>query len=345
MFVEKKIAKSLFSDIKIYFENFDIKPIIELDGDGVHWNCVLKMDEYEASIYSCDISYHPDEKGRTEEFIVSYIQKREEVSCGRTSNRDKLIKSVEIWLNYKSKEQLYNKFEFVDHDLRFFQKQESDWIYKFPELGRTSRILEYQGSGTVRYEISYDDRSCWSTGIGEKGEAYFGFSWDGCTLFETETIREETAEVLKRYLIDKETLSFLNKEFSNIPTNNLTECYEKGEGIKGEFVESWNSILQFYADFPEKWLPCKNEIIMLIHGLIDQGFDQTIRAGKSWTKLILSRSRRHGLSEDSPFVAFEFWNNKIQITTGKGEIVELNSIQIDQRILGLIKELENKEIN
>lgn len=345
MFIEEKIAKSLFNDVKNYFDCVDIMPNVELDGAGVHWNCIVKMDDCEISIYSCDISYHPDEKGRTEEFIVSYLQKGEEVSCGRTSDRDILIKSVEIWLNEKSKEQLYSKFEFVDHDLRYFQKQESEWIVKFPELEQTSRKLENHGSGIVRYEISYDNKSCWSTGFGELGELYFGFTWDGCTIFETEAIREETAEVLKRYLIDEDSPSALNSEFSWIPINILTESYERGKGIEGEFVKSWISMLKFYEDFPDERLLNKKEIILLIQELRNQGYDKTLRAGNSMITLVLSRSRRHMEIENKAYVAFEFVKGKMNITTEKGELFEGESIKSSQKILELLKKLECEDVD
>ena len=341
---QEKIAKSLLKEVKEYIGNSEIKPIIDLDGAGVHWYCKLKLENHEVSIYSCDISYHPDEKGRTEEFIVSYFENDNEVSCGRTSDREELFKSTEEWLLNHSKDHLY-EFDFVDHDLRKFQKLEREWINRFPDLKNASTVLENQGSGMIRYEISNNGRSCWSTGVGDHGEVYFGFTWDGCTLFETETIRKETAEVLKRYLIDQEAPSSLNKGFSWIPVNDLTKSYEKGEGIKGEFIESWKSIIQFYSDFPEKSLLNKDKIIELIHDFINQGFDKTIRAGQSLTTLILSKSRRHELVENQPFLAFEFRNDKVHLHTEKGEIDQLDNIKINEKILNLIKELEKETIN
>lgn len=344
MFVEERIAKSLFRQVEKFFSNSSITPSIDLNGAGVQWYCTLKLGSQKVSIYICDISYHPNEKGRTEEFIASYFDNEEEVSCGRTSSIIEVIKSSEEWLKNKSKEQLY-KFDFIDHDVRTFQKLEREWIKEFPQLGNLSKVLEHQGSGIVYYEISANDRSCWSTGLGDKGEVYFGFTWDGYTLFETETIQSETAEVLKRYLIDKEVPSSLNKKFLWIPTNDLTESYEKGEGIKGEFIESWKFILQFYSSFPEKNLPNKKKIIKLIQDLIYEGFDKTIRAGQSLATFILSRSRRHGLMENQAFLAFKFKNDKIYVNSEKGKIGQFNHIQVNQKILRLIRELEKEEIN
>ncbi len=344
MFKEQKIAKTLLEEVKQYFGDSEIKPVIDLEGAGVHWYCNLKLENHKVSIYSCHISYHPDEKGRTEEFIVSYFANDQEISSGRTSNRKELIESTKEWLCNKSKEHLY-KFDFVDLNLRKFQKLEREWINEFPDLANTSKVLENQGSGIVRYEISNDSRSCWSTGVGNHGEVYFGFTWDGCTLFETETKRNETAEVLKRYLIDREAPSSLNKEFSWVPVNDLTNSYEKGEGIKGEFIESWKSIKRFYSGFPEHSLPNKDKIIELINALINQGFDKTIRAGQSLTTLMLSKSRRHGLSEHQPFLAFEFRSESVHIHTEKGEIDQLDNIKINEKIVNLIKELEKEPIN
>jgi len=345
MFIEEKIAKSLFSDILEYFKYAETKPLIELDGAGVHWYCKVNIKSIKVSVKSCDISYLKGNQGPTEEFIISYFRNDKEVACGRTSNRVNLIGSIDLWLNSKSKEQLYLKYDFVDHDLRTVENLEKTWIKKFPELGNISRVLEHTGSGIVRYQISNKDRSCWTTGFGHQGELYFGFVWDGCLIFETESIRRETAEVLKRYLIDREAPSSLNKEFSWIPINNLTESYEKGKGIEGEFIESWELSLLFYKRFPETSLPDKNKIIKLIHGLKDQGFNKTIRAGTSLTRLILSRSRRHGLMENQPFMNFAFVNNKIHLSTKNGKIYILDKIQLTPGLIEQIKELEKEDIN
>jgi len=128
LFEQEKIARSLLSNIKNYFGTSKHKVTINLNGAGVHWECIVKIDNYKVTIYSCDISYSPDVKGRTEEFIVSYFKEKKEISCGRTRNREKLIRSIEEWLNKKSKEQLYNEFDFVDHGLRKIQKLEREWM-------------------------------------------------------------------------------------------------------------------------------------------------------------------------------------------------------------------------
>lgn len=345
MFEAEKIARSLFSEIKKHFNNSLIKPAIDLIGEGVHWHCIVAIDSCKVSIWSFDISYQPEEQGKTEEFIASYFQKEKEVSCGRTSNREKLIHSIAEWLNHPSKERLHNAFDFVDHDFRMVQSMESDWIKDFPELSTLSRALEHQGSGIIRYELSNNNRSCVSTGVGDRGDLYFQFFWDECPLFETEAVREETAEVLKRYLIDREAPSSLNKEFSWIPTNSLTDSHEKGNRTEGEFIESWKSIVRFYEGFPQTSLPEKDQILQLLHALKKQGFEKTIRTGQSATTLILSRSKRHGLRKNQRFLAFEFRNNTIHLTTENGHCDSVNGIRLHPKLILLLKELEKTSIN
>ena len=99
MFIEEKIAKSLFSDILEYFKYAETKPLIELDGAGVHWYCKVNIKSIKVSVKSCDISYLKGNQGPTEEFIISYFRNDKEVACGRTSNRVNLIGSIDLWLN------------------------------------------------------------------------------------------------------------------------------------------------------------------------------------------------------------------------------------------------------
>ena len=121
--------------------------------------------------------------------------------------------------------------------------------------------------------------------------------------------------------------------------------YELGEGIQGEFVESWKYTLHFYTIYPERNLPKKHKIIHLIQEIIDRGFDKTIRAGLSVSRLILSRSRRYGLEDNQPFLTLDFKDNGVHLYSEKGKIDQLESIELNEQILNLIRVLEKEEIN
>ncbi|MFL0094154.1 hypothetical protein V2574_05435 [Tenacibaculum maritimum] len=43
----------------------------------------------------------------------------------------------------------------------------------------------------------------------------------------------------------------MTNQFPEIQFGLLAEYYEKGKGIKGEFIESWNSIEEFYCSFSD----------------------------------------------------------------------------------------------
>ena len=166
LFTEEKIARSFHFDIEDYFKKEDITPSIDLDGVGVHWYSILEMNTYKVTIKNCNHSHCLDDKGRVEGFIVIYYDDEKEVCCGRTRDREAVIRSSEVWLRYASKDKLY-QFTFVDYDLRYFQKREQEWITQYPELKSVFRSLDNHGEGLIKYRMIHKDRVCSSSGFGD----------------------------------------------------------------------------------------------------------------------------------------------------------------------------------
>lgn len=341
MFKQEKIAKSLYSDLTNYISDKELKIKSELEGAGVHWSCISESGNAKVSIYSCDLSFMRDNKGNSEEFIVSFFLEDNEISCGRSYDRKKVIESVENWTLNKSKSELYANFPFVDKGIRAIKEFEQNWLTEYPNLKNTNRVIDNHGSGIIRFEINNDDKACWFTTTGESKELLFGFSIDECLLFESVAENDEIAEVLNRFLIKKENLSSLSKEFSWIISNDLVIAYENGNGVEGEFIESWNSIIRFYKGIEGDYI---NDVLSFISNLRSKGFDKTLRAGQSLYTFILSKSRRHGLAENQKYLAFSFQKDKMIIRNNKNEEMSFNKIELNSEIENLLNTLNQQSI-
>ena len=69
--------------------------------------------------------------------------------------------------------------------------------------------------------------------------------------------------------------------------------------IEKDFIQSWDSIEQFYVQLSQSW-KWLNPIHNLIAELRAKGYDKHLRAGQAMDWFILSRSRKHGLREEQP---------------------------------------------
>jgi hypothetical protein len=55
------------------------------------------------------------------------------------------------------------------------------------------------------------------------------------------------------------------------------------------------------------------DVLALIGDLRRAGYERTLRAGQSAWTLIVSRSRRHGLRDGQPYVAFQVWQTGMDV--------------------------------
>ena len=74
--------------------------------------------------------------------------------------------------------------------------------------------------------------------------------------------------------------------------------------LEPEFIQSWEQVQQFYRSDYNSWL--RSIVWRFIAVLRKAGYDRKLRAGQSMHSLVLSRSRRTGLSPKRPLVSFEF---------------------------------------
>jgi ADP-heptose:LPS heptosyltransferase len=138
--------------------------------------------------------------------------------------------------------------------------------------------------------------------------------------------------------------SALKKEFPELDFGKLAQYYEKGNGIEGEFILSWDDIENFYQELEHE---NKREILKLIKQMREYGFDKTLRAGQSLYTMILSRSRRHGLrdNQDSISFSFDYIKSKMEVRTRQGQKFEFSKIEYNDTIDKLLRTIELEEID
>jgi hypothetical protein len=111
------------------------------------------------------------------------------------------------------------------------------------------------------------------------------------------------APALRRWLCDRAVPSAMAAEFDWVRPGPVARFYEEGRPVEGEFVTSWDGIEGFYRGTDAPFL---TSVLDLVRDIRRAGCDRTLRAGQSLWTLVVSRSRRHGLRDDQPYLAFQF---------------------------------------
>jgi hypothetical protein len=127
---------------------------------------------------------------------------------------------------------------------------------------------------------------------------------DGCDLF---AFKGDDAllmgAVLKQWLCENAMPSAMCKEFSWLNIVELANYYESGDPSKETLFPAGigSSSSMTVSTFLRRVSFCN-----FIRQLRRAGYDREFRAGQSLWALMLSRSRRHGLSDDQARIVFEF---------------------------------------
>ncbi|WP_299105869.1 hypothetical protein [uncultured Tenacibaculum sp.] len=177
----------------------------------------------------------------------------------------------------------------------------------------------------------------------------YEFEWDDCPLFKISSndIKRQV-EIIKSWVLNKTLPSKIQTQFPEIRLNKLAEYYQKGEGIKGEFIESWdileNSRIQGLSI--EYYEEAKDEL-KLVQEMRKFNLDESLRIGSQLSVLILSRAKRQGIDEDKPQIRIVFLgDNKMRIYPNLNN--NRKSIESEVKYKGyleeMIKELLKEEI-
>lgn len=342
-FKQEYIAENLYKELSKHFKNQGSFIKVSIEGAGVHWSCHVESKNRKSTIHCFEHRSYDDIKP---EYLISFKESEKNKAWGRTHSIEQAISCSEEWLHDKGVDFLYKKYSFIDWYKRRIEYIQEKLITHQPELERVEkRLISAFGSGLYDYQIELNNRSCKLSGYGKDEPFSFQFQWDKYDLFE---VRQNDlsllANVLKRWLIDEIAPSQLSHQFTWIDIGDVAVYYEKGEGIKGEFIESWNSIEKFYKQVNRSFAP---KALTLIGKMRSRGFDNKIRAGQSLYTFILSRSRRHGLTQEQNLlsIAFSVDKDEMKVTDKSNTPKLIGKIEYTSKLEDLLEELTQHEIN
>ena len=122
--------------------------------------------------------------------------------------------------------------------------------------------------------------------------------------------------------------------------------------IEQEFLKSWDSTENFFIDHsPYKDKDSAESMLWLIEELRKRGYDKKLRAGVALNSLKMSRSKKHKLRTNQPFLAIHVLpDGRLEYTfKGRtdGRIFSLRTgkLEISQEVNDLLTELAASEID
>ncbi len=174
----------------------------------------------------------------------------------------------------------------------------------------------------------------------------YEFEWDGCPIFKISSNDvKRQVEIIKSWILKRTIPSKIQIQFPEIELNKLAKYYEKGVGIKGEFIESWNETEETHFNPIE--YPSDKEAIKLIKEMRAKGLNNSLRIGTRLSWLILSRTRRHIIDDNTPHVGIYFLgNNRMKIYSNLNDENNEQEIEVKygEHLEKLVKELLKEEI-
>jgi hypothetical protein len=318
---------------------------ITLKEAGTQSDCTITKGTRQCSIHCFDIDWM-NLKHKGPEFYTTFIENGKSIANGRTFDKHKTMDAIRNWMQNKTLDELYTKFDFIDEKKRQLEKLRADINSSNDQLLAISQN-EVAEENFSNYSLRFkdDNRSCRIYYYGYEQNPRYIFNWDDCVIFETSSSdTNRLGHLIKKWVFDKEMPSTLKIGFPEISFGKLAEYYEKGNGVEGEFILSWNDIEKFYREIN---LDKKSDILRLITQMREKGFDRTLRAGQSLYTFIVSRSRRHGLraNQGSVSFSFNFIKSAMEIRTPKGEKIEFDRIEYNDTIENLLRRIERESID
>jgi hypothetical protein len=328
-------AQALYRSLVEQFAQTTPKTVVTISGDGVHWSCQARRANRICSV-SCFSS----------EYCISFIGAPEREPCGRTEQASLVGASVEAWLDGQSVSELYQSFAFIDQHNRFLEQFWHTAVQHHPELQHVTISLEHLSSDFYALWFRGKQRACKLFFYGKEPFPRCEFSWDDTLLFERHA--DDTLPMfllIKRWVYDEALPSRLVQEYDGLDVGPLAPYYEAGNGIEGEFILSWDDIVEFYQGL--RRFPQTDAVLAMIAQMREMGFDRTLRAGQSMTRCILSRSRRHGLRRHQPHIRFDFSEDGMDVIARVPDerTMRFPTIQYTPEIGTLLTALEVLDVN
>jgi len=274
---------------------------IKLAGAGMHWDVLVTGPKHSCTIH-CFYYDFRDYKGP--EYYVWLFAKDNREATGRSRTLKETITIVSQWIKGASLLKLYHDHPFLDREKRQLEHVEALFMHYCPSLGQTAhQIIE---GYFITYSLTFgkEERSCELKSVGSDTLSC-NFCWDGATIFKTtEPFSESLTWLISDWVVNKAMPSALKERYPDLYLGVIAEYYEKGKGIEGEFLDSWDEMELFFDGQHHE-----DKMVTLIRRMREKGFDHLLRAGQSLLTLVLSRSRRHGLRNEQPCLRISIGND------------------------------------
>jgi hypothetical protein len=341
-YIQEKYARDLANDLANALAGLP-GATITCDGGGVHWKCTASRATRSCEVNCCEFR-HYDVRGP--KYYTSFLDCSEGIAKGRTTCSADTIAAVHRWLEGVQLVQLHGEFPFIDYQRRTLGDLEKHLLECAPELRPLPHQVSKKVADLYEFRIRTAERSCRIDFPDGDARPHCSFQWDDCQMFAFEiSDPSELGLVLVSWLVESSTPSAIRSKYPWIELEPVAAYYEAGEPVEGEFIESWNSIEAFYSDFGDT--ANADQALAFIRELRIGGFDRRLRAGQSLLTLVLSRSRRHGLRDGQPSVAFSFLDRGLVVNCDLGTPRRLlfHKPELNSRIIVLLNELASRDID
>ncbi len=325
-YAEEGFAEQLYRYLKDNLAALCMDAEVSYEWSGVHWECLVRRGQRSTSIFYFGPQYY-----------ISFEENAREVGTARTAAKPDVLAAVSEWMLGGAPESLYDKFDFVDRIPRDLTAIRDEALALAPELTQLMPPELHPEADPYQLWFHGEGRTCQVEHSRSSRTPYFIFHWDGREMCRVQTRDPKVFSMLmKRWLCEQAAPSALKSAMPQIELAPVAPYYEEGRPVEGDFICSWDFIVDFYKDLSDRQ-SCRL-MLDLVSQIRDTGRDRTLRAGQSMLTLMLSRSRHHGLRDEQPFVAIDVDESGMMTVSAWFERQEPERLVLKQ--VGLVPELE-----
>ena len=196
----------------------------------------------------------------------------------------------------------------MKEELKSLQSELNKSYNRLLKIESNKITIEPEFTFESNIELKDKDRSCKIYPFFFSEIPRYVFEWDDYPIFEiSSTDVKRQGKIIIDWVSEKSTPSKMQTKFPEIKLSELAKYYENGEGIKGEFIESWNILEEVYNQrLSIEPYEQDRDVIRLMKEMKDFKLDELLRVGTQLSVFILSRSRRHGIDENKPQIRIAF---------------------------------------
>ncbi|HTV81645.1 MAG TPA: hypothetical protein VME18_03260 [Acidobacteriaceae bacterium] len=236
-------------------------------------------------------------------FLTCFEESGKRIAWGKSNSESQTAAATRAWLQGAAPEALYGDFDFIDREKRRLARIQEEALRAVPSLaaGTNPQLKEFREWSALWFRR--DARAVMVDGTSLNAF----FSWDQTNLFHWPVHDAPTLAVLVlKWVCENRAPSAMRADFPWLSIGRLADFYERGNPVEGDFLESWDEV-ECWLTKTELVFPQHDAALRLLKALRKASYDCRLRAGiDHGPGLLLSRSRRSGLSPRMPYVRFSF---------------------------------------